>query len=292
MTGLIRAGGAKLAGRGRETGGSGAGLGRAWAVRVYGLGMPLLQNLWPTLIAVALLATVTSTVLWGYGAPEFRRPAWAVLRAVIQLALLGTVLSGMIKSPWWTGAALTVMFCVAAWTATRRLGRGRRYLGLVAGAMAAGVVVALGIIFGVGALDTTPRYALALGGIVVGNVMSITTLTGRRVRQGVTDRWDEVEGWLALGAPPPRSTLDIARHAVHEALIPTVDQTRTTGIVTLPGAFVGAIFGGASPLEAGRFQVVVLAAVLAAGSLTAVIVARALSASPTRALGHAEASNA
>lgn len=42
------------------------------------------------------------------------------------------------------------------------------------------------------------------------------------------------------------------------------DQTKTTGLVTLPGAFVGAIFGGVSPLEAGRFQIVVLAAIMAA----------------------------
>jgi hypothetical protein len=47
-------------------------------------------------------------------------------------------------------------------------------------------------------------------------------------------------------------------------------------VVTLPGAFVGAIFGGASPLEAGRFQLVVLAAILAAGAVTAVGVTYAL----------------
>ena len=54
------------------------------------------------------------------------------------------------------------------------------------------------------------------------------------------------------------------------ALIPATDQMKTTGLVTLPGAFVGAIFGGVSPLEAGRFQLVVLAAIMAAGAITAV----------------------
>jgi hypothetical protein len=38
--------------------------------------------------------------------------------------------------------------------------------------------------------------------------------------------------------------------------------------VTLPGAFVGAVFAGASPLQAAEFQMVVLAAILAAGALT------------------------
>jgi len=60
---------------------------------------------------------------------------------------------------------------------------------------------------------------------------------------------------------------------VYAALIPSTDQTKTTGLVTLPGAFVGAIFGGVSPLEAGRFQIVVLAGIMAAGTVTAVLVA-------------------
>ena len=61
--------------------------------------------------------------------------------------------------------------------------------------------------------------------------------------------------------------------AVRDALIPSIDQTKTTGLVVLPGAFVGAIFGGISPLEAGRFQIVVLAAIMAAGSVAAVLIA-------------------
>jgi putative ABC transport system permease protein len=135
-----------------------------------------------------------------------------------------------------------------------------------------GVVVSFSVVFLTGALELSARYALAIGGIVIGNSMSIATLAGRRFTEAVDDHWEEVEGWLSLGATPRQSTLEQARLAVYSALIPSVDQTKTTGLVTLPGAFVGAIFGGVSPLEAGRFQVVVLAAIMAAGSITAVIV--------------------
>lgn len=71
---------------------------------------------------------------------------------------------------------------------------------------------------------------------------------------------------------------DLARSAVGEALIPGIDQTKTTGLVVLPGAFVGAIFGGLSPLDAARFQLIVLAALLAAGAITATLLAHGLSA--------------
>ena len=107
---------------------------------------------------------------------------------------------------------------------------------------------------------------------VIGNAMTVAVLAGRRFAEAVHEHWEEVEGWLALGAAPRQATLDLARRSVRAALIPATDQTKTTGLVTLPGAFVGAIFGGVSPLEAGRFQIVVLAAIMAAGAVTAVLV--------------------
>jgi putative ABC transport system permease protein len=164
------------------------------------------------------------------------------------------------------------MFAVAALSATRRIGWSLAHLGLVSGSMAGGIGITLAVIFGTGAIAFTPRYALATAGIVIGNGMTIAVLAGRRFKEAVYEHWEEVEGWLALGATPRQATLDLARRSVYSALIPSTDQTKTTGLVTLPGAFVGAIFGGVSPFEAGRFQIVVLAAIMAAGSITAVMI--------------------
>ena len=61
---------------------------------------------------------------------------------------------------------------------------------------------------------------------------------------------------------------------MRESLLPTLDQTKSTGLVTLPGAFVGALFGGASPVVAAQFQLVVLAGVALAMTLTGVVVTR------------------
>ena len=48
------------------------------------------------------------------------------------------------------------------------------------------------------------------------------------------------------------------------ALVPPLDQARTVGLVTLPGAFVGVLLGGGSPLEAGAAQLPVLGSLRAA----------------------------
>lgn len=230
----------------------------------------------PTLLGIGLLVAVTAAALASRGVPRWSAPGLAVLRAAAQLVALSLVLSSVIENLLWVWLALGVMLVAAVLTAGGRLHtdvRSLLWLGLV---MLLAAAVTLAIVFLTGAIAVAPQNVLAVGGIVIGNTMSIATLTGRRFRADVVERRSEVEGWLALGATPRRSTLDIARQAVLEALVPSVDQTRTTGMVVLPGAFVGAVFAGASPLEAGRFQLVVLAAILAAGSLAAVGLVEAL----------------
>ncbi len=238
--------------------------------------MTTVEQLGPTALGVGLLVALTIAVLVSTRTPHPFTPSWAIARGAVQLALISLVLSQVIGSGLLVALALLVMFSVAAVTATRRIGWSPRHLALLAGAMAAGVGATLAIVFGTGALEPSARYGLAIGGIVIGNAMSIATLTGRRLNESIDEHWDEVEGWLALGATRRQSTLTLSRSAVYAALIPSTDQTRTTGLVTLPGAFVGAIFGGVSPLEAGRFQIVVLASVMAAGSITATLLARFL----------------
>ena len=220
--------------------------------------------------------TLAVVVLWSSRTPHRFAPAMAIVRGTAQLAAISLVLSSVISSAAWVALALLVMFTVAAVTAARRLTWSWGRFGLVSGAMGAGIAATLAIVFATGAIAFTPRYALAIGGIVIGNAMTVATLAGRRFTQSVNDSWEEVEGWLALGAAPRQSTLSLARNAIYAALIPVTDQTKTTGLVTLPGAFVGAIFGGVSPLAAGAFQITVLASVMSAGSITAVILIRAL----------------
>ena len=230
----------------------------------------------PTLLGVALLMTLTLVVLWGSRTPHRLAPAWAIVRGTAQLAAISLVLSKVITSAVWVSLALLIMFTVASVTAARRINWSWGHLALVSSAMGCGITITLAIVFATGSIAFTPRYALAIGGIVIGNAMTIATLSGRRFTDSVDQGWEQVEGWLALGATPRQSTLGLARKAVYSALIPATDQTKTTGLVTLPGAFVGAIFGGVSPLQAGMFQIIVLASVMAAGSITAVVVIRTL----------------
>lgn len=234
--------------------------------------MDELARLPETGLAVVLLVAISTTVLLVYRVPRAWEVGSAVVRAIAQLAVLSVILVGIISDPLFIGIALLVMFTMAVFVATRRNGFSPVNLGVTGLSMFIGAATALIVVFSTGALELSPRYALSIGAMVIGNSMSIATLSGRNFNRLLVDRWGEVEAWLALGASPWLSTADLAREAVRDSLIPSIDQTKTTGLVVLPGAFVGAIFGGLSPVEAGRFQLVVLASILAAGSVTAVLV--------------------
>lgn len=250
--------------------------------------MEIVESLLPTALAVAILAAIAVVALWQFRVPRPTAPLTALVRGVIQLALLSVILSGVIRDPRWVALGLAVMFVAGVAVSARRIGASARTFVVVGLAMLVANAVVLLVVFATGALEPSPRYALAIGGIVIGNTMAIASLTGRGFHTTVRDHWDEVEGWLALGAKPIEATRDQARAAVFSALVPSIDQTKTTGLVVLPGAFVGAIFGGASPLEAGRFQIVVLASILAAGVLTSTILVRFIGRATTRPLAPAQ----
>jgi len=236
----------------------------------------------PLLTALALLMLLAVAVLWFAHVPMRWAAPLSVLRAVVQLGFIALVLSTVITNPWWVALALLVMFTVAASTCAQRLGFTWSRLLMVAGSMLCGVLAAASVVFITGAVAFTPRYMLAVGGIVIGNSMSISTLAGRRLFADANKRWDEIEGWLSVGATPRQASAIIRRESIREALIPSIDQTKTVGLVTLPGTFVGAIFGGASPLEAGVFQVMVLASVLTAGAISSVLLLSGLAAVPVK----------
>ena len=130
-----------------------------------------------------------------------------------------------------------------------------------------GTVVA--VILATEALPRTSRYVLAFAGITLGGTMTACTLACCCFREAMIARRSEAEAWLSLGATPRQAVAELVRTSVFESLVPGLDQTRTVGLVTLPGAFVGALAGGASPSSAARFQLLVLVGLLAAQSISA-----------------------
>jgi len=234
-----------------------------------------------TVLGLLLLAAVACVVPLVDGVRQTRAVLWSATRGTVQLLAVGLLLGAVFRAPLAVLPLLAVMVTAATATVAPRLaglpapGRWQRPAAAAA-AVTSGAALTGTVIFATGALPLGVRNLVAVGGITVGGAMTASTLAGRRFAAELGTRRAEVEGKLALGATMRQATADLVAVAVAEALVPALDQTRTTGLVTLPGAFVGALFGGASPLAAARFQLVVLVGLLAAESVATVVLLRLL----------------
>jgi putative ABC transport system permease protein len=229
-----------------------------------------------TAIAVALLGALAAAGVAAAGTGQTRSIVVAVGRAVVQLAAVGLVIAVIFRTPALTPVYLTSMLAVAAWTSGRRLGGELATLLSCALAIGASAALAAGIVLASGALPLTARTAVPFTAQLIGGAMTATTLAGQRLRDDVAARWELVEGWLALGARPAQAVRPMARTAAARSLVPAIDQTRNVGLVVLPGAYVGLLLAGASPLQAGTVQLLVLVGLLGAESVAAALITRLL----------------
>jgi putative ABC transport system permease protein len=216
------------------------------------------------LLAIVLIAlvAVTAVVAAAGRLGTARASVTASVRAVVQLAVVSLVIVAVLRSAWLTAAFVAVMYGVAAFTAGRRA-TSHRSGALAALPIAAGVVPILAGLLASGLVPVEPIAIVPIAGILIGGAMTAAGLAGRRALDDLESRFGEYEAALALGFTSSRARRDLTRPAAAQAMFPALDQTRSVGLVTLPGAFVGVLLGGGGPVQAGAAQVLVLIGLLA-----------------------------
>ena len=219
-------------------------------------------------LLVALLAGLAAGVNRVSGLGHGRDDLVAALRATVQLAVVGLVIAVVLQSWWLTTLFVAVMVSVASVTAGRRLARGRRWALAAIPVCGSALPVAAMLLLS-GLVPMTPIAVVPIVGILVGGAMTATSLAGRRTLDALRNRHGELEAALSLGFYDRDARLLVARDDAGLALVPGLDQTRTVGLVTLPGAFVGMLLGGATPIQAAAVQLLVLAALLLIQALAA-----------------------
>jgi putative ABC transport system permease protein len=235
------------------------------------------------MLAALLVAAVFVTARYHLGARTGpgrpRQIALAGLRAAIQLAAVSVVITYVIRSLWLLAAFLLVMVGTAVRTAGRRLTTDRSWW-LASLPVAAGVVPVMAALLLTGLVPLKGITIVPVAGILLGGALTATVLAGRRALDELAQRTGEVEAAQALGFLARDARLMVVRPAASDAQLPGLDQTRTVGLVTLPGAFVGMLLGGATPIMAGAVQLFVLVALMAvqaaAVAVTIELVARDL----------------
>ncbi len=235
-----------------------------------------MQNLETVASALLALSLVAAAIaISRYQRLDLERDiATAVVRSFVQLTAIGYAIDLIfgLDSLLYVFLLLAGMVAFASWTSA---GRGEGVSGVyLISVVAIGVAAAatLGVLLLLQIVPPTARYLIPLGGMVIGNSMNTASLTLGRVRDDVNAHRLNIEAALALGATSRQAVSPILKTALRSAMTPLIDNTKTTGIIFLPGAMAGMIIGGADPLEAVRLQIVVMYMLLGSVSIAAMLV--------------------
>ncbi|XP_057971967.1 protein ALUMINUM SENSITIVE 3-like [Malania oleifera] len=198
---------------------------------------------------------------------------YSIGRAFLQLSIIGFVLQFIFSQ----GNALSIllaylfMVSVAGYTAGQRAKHVPHGKYVAGASILAGTSVTMLMLIMLHVFPFTPRYIIPVAGLMVGNSMTVTGVTMKRVRDDIKIQMNLVETALALGATPRQATLQQVKKALVIALSPKLDNAKTLGLISLPGAMTGLIMGGASPLEAIQLQIVVMNMLIGASTISSIM---------------------
>lgn len=240
--------------------------------------MDLIQLTPLDLSIAALLVLGLGVISWRMHLGVERRLLIAASRSVIQLTLLGLVLKTLFEqsNPILIGVIVLFMLGMAGYEVMAR--QERRFSGIWG--MGIGTfsmfissfsmtLLALHLVVRVEPWYT-PQYLIPLLGMLLGNTMSGMAIALDNLTQGAWQQRGTIEARLMLGHPWDQAIRDLRRRALRSGLIPIINAMAAAGVVSLPGMMTGQILAGSPPLEAAKYQIMILLLIAAGTGLGAI----------------------
>lgn len=120
-----------------------------------------------------------------------------------------------------------------------------------------------------------PQYSIPLLGMLLGNTLNGITLGLDNLTRSVWDQSAIIDGRLALGEDWSYAISDIRRDSIRVGMIPIINGMSVAGLVSLPGMMTGQIMAGTPPVEAVKYQILIMFLVAAGtglGTITAIVI--------------------
>jgi len=202
----------------------------------------------------------------------------AALRAVVQLTILGFLLVPIFKvnQIYVVLPYCVFMLMIAAKEASDR--PAYRYKGMywdcLASVTAASLPIMSYTVWLIFKLDPfwDARYFIPVLGMLLGNSVTSVSVSLSRSLEEFAEAHDRIEFMLSKGADRWEAVKPVVRRAVKMGLTPLINQLSVIGIVAIPGMMTGQILGGTPPLQAARYQLVILFLIAGCGSISSYIV--------------------
>ena len=199
----------------------------------------------------------------------------ATVRMVAQLALIGLVLQYLfaVSNPFLVGLVAVVMLGFAGYEIAQR--QTRKFKGFWTYGLGAGTMTLAAVLVTVFALSTQlrpdpwwePRYVIPILGMILGNVLTGVSLGLSTFLNTVARERHAIEARLALGHTKAEALSTQVQDALRQGLMPIINSMAATGVVALPGMMTGQILAGADPVQAVKYQLLIMFLIGAATTL-------------------------
>ena len=217
-----------------------------------------------SLAAFLLLLLAATSLRIGLGLEK--RIIISAIRMTVQLLLIGMVLKVLFTSEnfFLVGFMSLCMLLVAGYEVRARQKRKLRgstgYLISTGSMLVSSFTVtflALTVMVGVDPWYT-PQYAIPMLGMLLGNTMNGVSLASDRLTTEMYNQRGMVEQRLLLGQSWQEASGEIRRDCMRTGMIPIINSMAAAGVVSLPGMMTGQILGGSSPLDAVKYQILIM----------------------------------
>jgi len=227
----------------------------------------------------ALLVLALAALSWRLRLGVERQLLIAALRSILQLLLLGLVLNTLFsqRAPLPILALALFMLMVAGYEVmARQKRRFRGPWGIGIGTLSmfiSSFSITLLAVHLVVRVDPwyTPQYLIPLLGMLLGNTMSGMAIALDSLTREAWQQRGMIEAQLMLGENWDQAIREIRRDALRSGLIPIINAMAAAGVVSLPGMMTGQILSGSPPLEAAKYQIMILLLIAVGTGLGAIV---------------------
>lgn len=203
----------------------------------------------------------------------------AAVRTVIQLLLIGLVLKALFAQVnlFFVSALSIFMLLIAGREVMAR--QQRRFgglwgygLGTLSMFISSFTLTVYALIVVVGTDPWyTPQYAIPLLGMMLGNTMTGVALALDKLTTTAWQQRNIIEARLILGQDWRTAIGDITRDSVRIGMMPMINAMAAAGLVSLPGMMTGQILSGTEPVEAVKYQILIMFLITAGTGFAAIL---------------------
>jgi putative ABC transport system permease protein len=224
------------------------------------------------LISIILLMIIVAFSIWQKIKME-KTFIISFLRGFIQLLIMASILIFIfsLEDLWILSLVLIFMCFFAAYTAKNQFNYPNMFRFEFV-AITIGSLTVMAIVLFTGIIPKNGEYIIPMGGMVIANVMVMTTIVLERMIADIKKSKGLIEAALSLGDTPRNSLRLTIQESLKAGLIPTTNRVAILGIVTIPGLMSGMIIGGVNPIVAAVYQIIIFAMILSGGFIGQLII--------------------